>query len=182
MSRRKFYFDGGQVEIAAHLVYELDPNGKQLRVVRYTDYAADAVRTLCPNAPALRQQWADPMKRAEIIQGAARARRELRRAGRGSEAAGSRPVRPAMPPGLQRAAAHSARAGAAAQDREAGFLRTLLVRRRAPYSKSCLRNMPSTGTRSLSCRTCSMCRRSRPMVRSPKSSASSAEPIGCALP
>ena len=26
--RRKFYFDGGQVEIAAHLVYELDPDGK----------------------------------------------------------------------------------------------------------------------------------------------------------
>ncbi len=49
--RRKFYFDGGQVEIAAHLVYELDPNGKQLRVVRYTDYAAETVRTLCPTAP-----------------------------------------------------------------------------------------------------------------------------------
>jgi EcoEI R protein C-terminal len=67
--RRKFYFDGGQVEIAAHLVYELDPNGKQLRVVRYTDYAAEAVRTLCPTAPALREQWADPTKRSEIIQG-----------------------------------------------------------------------------------------------------------------
>jgi type I restriction enzyme, R subunit len=65
---RKFYFDGGQVEIAAHLVYELDPNGKQLRVVRYTDYAAEAIRTLCPTAPALREQWADPKKRSEIIQ------------------------------------------------------------------------------------------------------------------
>jgi len=67
--RQKFYFDGGQVEIAAHLVYELDPNGKLLRMVKYTDYAADAVRTLCPNAPALRQQWANPTKRSEIIQG-----------------------------------------------------------------------------------------------------------------
>ena len=47
---RKFYFDGGQVEIVAHLVHELDPNGKQLRVVRYTDYAAESVRTLCPTA------------------------------------------------------------------------------------------------------------------------------------
>lgn len=65
---RKFYFDGGQVEVAAHLVYELDPNGRQLRVVRYTDYAAEAVRTLCPTAPALREQWADPVKRSEIIQ------------------------------------------------------------------------------------------------------------------
>lgn len=64
---RKYYVDGGQVEIAAHLVYELDPNGKQLRVVRYTDYAAEQVRTLCPNAPELRSQWADPEKRAALI-------------------------------------------------------------------------------------------------------------------
>ena len=67
--REKFYFDGGQVEIAAHLVYELDPNGKQLRVVRYADYAAEFVRTLCPTAPALREQWTDPARRTEIIQG-----------------------------------------------------------------------------------------------------------------
>ena len=64
---RKFYFDGGNVEIAAHLVYDLDPNGKQLRVVRYTDYAAETVRTLCPTAPELRAQWANPVQRSEII-------------------------------------------------------------------------------------------------------------------
>ncbi len=66
--RRKFYFDGGQVAIAAHLVYELDPEGKQLAVVRYTDYAAKSLRTLCPTAPELRALWADATKRAEIIQ------------------------------------------------------------------------------------------------------------------
>ena len=66
--RRKFYFDGGQVEVAAHLVYELDPNGKQLRVVRYTDYAAKTVRTLWPTTRELREQWADPSKRSEIIE------------------------------------------------------------------------------------------------------------------
>jgi type I restriction enzyme, R subunit len=38
-------------------------------VVRYTDYAAEAVRTLCPTAPELREQWADPTKRSEIIRG-----------------------------------------------------------------------------------------------------------------
>ena len=54
-----------------HLVYELDPDGRQLQVVRYTDYAAEAVRTLCPTAPALREQWSDPTKRSEIIQGLA---------------------------------------------------------------------------------------------------------------
>ena len=67
-ARRKYYFDGGQVEIAAHLVYELDPDGKQLRVIRYSEYAADKVRTLYPSAPELRAHWANPEKRSEIIQ------------------------------------------------------------------------------------------------------------------
>lgn len=66
--RRKFYFDGGQVEIAAHLVYELDPDGTQLRVVQFTDYTADKVRTLYRNAAELRGEWADPLKRSEIIE------------------------------------------------------------------------------------------------------------------
>jgi type I restriction enzyme R subunit len=66
--RRKFYFDGGQVEIAAHLVYELDPSGAQLRVVRYTEYAADRVRTLCPSAPELRAMWMDPERRGALIE------------------------------------------------------------------------------------------------------------------
>jgi len=68
---RKFYFDGGRVEIAAHLVYELDADGRQLCVVRYTDYAAEKVRTLCPTALELRAKWADPEQRAAIIQGLA---------------------------------------------------------------------------------------------------------------
>lgn len=66
-TRRKFYFDGGHVTIAAHLVYELDPNGQQLRVIRYTDYAAESVRSLYPTSKELRQQWADPVRRSEIV-------------------------------------------------------------------------------------------------------------------
>jgi type I restriction enzyme R subunit len=66
--RRKFYFDGGNVEIAAHLVYELDPDGTQLRVIRYTDYAGEKVRTLFPDVKELRKQWADPESRTKIIE------------------------------------------------------------------------------------------------------------------
>jgi len=66
--RRKFYYDGGQVEIAAHLVYELDPDGNQLRVVQFTDYTADKVRTLFRNAAELRGEWADPERRSDIIE------------------------------------------------------------------------------------------------------------------
>jgi type I restriction enzyme R subunit len=49
-------------------VYELDADGRQLRVVRYTDYAAEKVRSLCPTAPELRARWADPDERSAIIQ------------------------------------------------------------------------------------------------------------------
>lgn len=64
---RKFYFDGGQVEIVAHLVHELDPNGKQLRVVKYADYAAESVRSIAPTSADLRKRWADADQRSEII-------------------------------------------------------------------------------------------------------------------
>ena len=56
------------MEIASHLVYELDPDGKQLRVVKFTDYTAEKVRSLYRNAAELRQQWADPQIRREIIE------------------------------------------------------------------------------------------------------------------
>jgi type I restriction enzyme R subunit len=66
--RRKYYFDGGQVEIAAELAYELDSNGKQLRVVKLTDYTAEKVRTLCASPDELRARWADAGQRADVIQ------------------------------------------------------------------------------------------------------------------
>jgi len=66
--RRKYYFDGGQVEIAAHLVYELDPDGKQLRVVKFSEYAAEKMRTLYRSAAEVRKLWADPEKRSEIVE------------------------------------------------------------------------------------------------------------------
>ncbi len=65
--RRKYYFDDGLVEIAAEVVYELDPNtGKQLRVVKYTDYAAEQVRTLYSDSDTLQEEWANPEQRAAI--------------------------------------------------------------------------------------------------------------------
>jgi type I restriction enzyme R subunit len=66
-THRKLYFDGGHVDIATHMVYELDSEGKQLRMVRFTDYTAEKVRTLFTNAADLRKAWADPARRSEII-------------------------------------------------------------------------------------------------------------------
>jgi type I restriction enzyme R subunit len=64
---RKFYADGGRIEIAAHLVYELDAEGNQLRVVQFTDYAGEKVRTLFTSVGELQDRWADPLKREEVI-------------------------------------------------------------------------------------------------------------------
>lgn len=64
---RKFYFDGGQVQIASHLVYEMDPDGNQIRVLQFTDYTADKIRSIYRNAAELRRDWADAGRRAEII-------------------------------------------------------------------------------------------------------------------
>ena len=65
---RKYYADNGWVEIAAHLVYELDPDGKQLRVVKFTDYTADKVRSMYSSAAELRSVWSNADERSGIIQ------------------------------------------------------------------------------------------------------------------
>jgi type I restriction enzyme R subunit len=65
---RKFYVDGGEVEIVRHLVYELDTDGRQLVCRQLTDYTGDKVRTLYPNASELRADWLDPERRAEIVE------------------------------------------------------------------------------------------------------------------
>lgn len=65
---RKFYYDGGSVQISLQLVYELDAEGKQLRVVQLTDYTGERVRTLCPSAAALKAEWLQPDARAELLE------------------------------------------------------------------------------------------------------------------
>jgi len=64
---RKFYVDAGVVEIAAHLVYELDADGRRLQVKRFTEYTAESVRNMYPSAADLRTRWSAPEERAAII-------------------------------------------------------------------------------------------------------------------
>ena len=66
--RRKYYIDGGTVAIIADMVYEYDAEGKKQRIVKYTDYTAEAVRTLYPSVAMLRTHWADAAARSSIIQ------------------------------------------------------------------------------------------------------------------
>jgi type I restriction enzyme R subunit len=66
--RRKLYVDEGCVEISTHFVYELDAEGKQLRVVKFTDYTGEKVRSMYPSAADLRSKWSDAEERRAIIQ------------------------------------------------------------------------------------------------------------------
>ena len=65
--RRKYYVDGGQVDIVTHLVYELDSDGQQLRVIQLTDYTSEKVRMLYRSPEDLAVAWADPQRRADIV-------------------------------------------------------------------------------------------------------------------
>lgn len=66
--RQKYYVAGGSVEIAASIVYELDADGGQLRVVRLTDYTREKVRDLFPSAAQLRSKWSEPSEREAVLE------------------------------------------------------------------------------------------------------------------
>jgi len=63
----KFYVDDYQVKIVAEVVYELDAQGKCLSIKKYTDYAADVVRSIFSNAADLRAKWCNITMRQDII-------------------------------------------------------------------------------------------------------------------
>jgi type I restriction enzyme R subunit len=65
---RKYYVDNGIVEIAAHLVYELDADGRRLQVKKFTEYTGESVRSMYPSAVELRSKWSNTTERAAIIE------------------------------------------------------------------------------------------------------------------
>lgn len=64
---RKFYVDGGEVEVVAHLIYDLDSDGKRLTCRKLTDWTGEKVRTLFATPAAFRAEWAMPDKRGAVI-------------------------------------------------------------------------------------------------------------------
>ena len=125
---QKYYVDGGAVEIAAHLVYELDADGKQLRVVKFTDYTAENVRSMCPSAAELRSKWSNAEERAEIIAGPRGARHIVR--GTGRERRSNRTLTRSTSCATSPTMRPSARAGSGqrAARREKGLLRAIRTR------------------------------------------------------
>jgi len=64
---RKFYVDGGTIEVIGHLVYDLDTDGKKLQVVRYTEYSGRAVRSMYPGSQEFQRDWANPDTRSDLL-------------------------------------------------------------------------------------------------------------------
>lgn len=66
---RKFYLSSGvHVEILHEIVQELDAGGHKLRVVEYTAYTGEQVRSLYSDVEALRASWTQSEGRAAIIE------------------------------------------------------------------------------------------------------------------
>jgi type I restriction enzyme R subunit len=57
-----------QKMLPVDIVYELDADGKKLRVVRLTDYTGEKIREIFTSAAELRSKWSIAEERATIIE------------------------------------------------------------------------------------------------------------------
>jgi type I restriction enzyme R subunit len=64
---KKYYVDGGTVEIGVNVVFDLDADGNRLRMVKLTEYAGEKVKTLWRTPEELRDAWMDLERRQEIV-------------------------------------------------------------------------------------------------------------------
>jgi type I restriction enzyme R subunit len=64
---KKYYVDGGVVEIGTDVVWDLDADGNRLRMVKLTEYAGEKVKTLWRTQEELRDAWVDLERRREIV-------------------------------------------------------------------------------------------------------------------
>ncbi|MFZ3170220.1 MAG: type I restriction-modification enzyme R subunit C-terminal domain-containing protein [Candidatus Methanoperedens sp.] len=64
---KKYYVNGGSVEIIADVVYELDSDGKRLAPIKFTDYTQKQVRSMYTSASELRSKWSDAQQRRQIL-------------------------------------------------------------------------------------------------------------------
>jgi len=64
----KYYVDDGEVHVIGEVAYEIDGSGNRQRVVKYTDYTKNKVRSMFTKAADLRSKWGIPEERESIIE------------------------------------------------------------------------------------------------------------------
>ena len=65
---RKYYVDGGTVEITIDTVYDLDSDGRRIRAISYTEYAGREVRTMFTSVADLKSKWSSAQQRKVVIE------------------------------------------------------------------------------------------------------------------
>jgi type I restriction enzyme R subunit len=65
---RKFYIDGGEVEIIGHLVYDLDTNGKKLQVIKFSCNRKLDICIIAGHRPTSRSRRTRCKRRAPELQ------------------------------------------------------------------------------------------------------------------
>jgi type I restriction enzyme R subunit len=65
---RKYYIDDHPVEVAGSVVFDLDADGRRLRMVQLADYAGEKVRSLWRTADEFRAVWSDLDSRAVVLE------------------------------------------------------------------------------------------------------------------
>ena len=96
-AQRKYYFDGGSVEIAAQVVYELDAEGKQLRVVELHRLRARQGEGPVPLARGARADWRERKQRRGDLDALDERGIDLQRLGEVAGVPDADPARPAVP-------------------------------------------------------------------------------------
>jgi type I restriction enzyme R subunit len=65
---RKFYVEGGEVEIVTDTVFDLDQDGRRIRAISYTEYTGREVRTMFTSMSELRSKWSNAQQRKAVIE------------------------------------------------------------------------------------------------------------------
>jgi type I restriction enzyme R subunit len=68
-TKRKYYVDDGdKISIVVDYEQDLDADGSKLRIVQFTDYTAEKIRSMFPSAAALLSKWQIAEERNAIIE------------------------------------------------------------------------------------------------------------------
>ncbi len=64
---KKYFLSNGHIEIRSNQVCLYDSDGKKRQELKYSEYAAKAIRKAYPSEEDLRRLWMDPSMRSEVF-------------------------------------------------------------------------------------------------------------------
>jgi type I restriction enzyme R subunit len=65
---KKYFVDGGIVQITADIVFDLDKDGHKIRAISYTEYVGREVRSMFTSAAEMKSKWTTAQQRNALIE------------------------------------------------------------------------------------------------------------------